>query len=85
MCATDPSWSRQVFFAARNAAGIPRMRFHDLRHTASALALMLRVHPKGGSDMLGHGAVGFTLDTSSHLLPATHQQAASAMDATLSV
>jgi integrase len=80
---TDPSWSRQVFYAALEAAGIPRVRFHDLRHTAATLALMQGVHPKVVSDMLGHGTVGLTLDTYSHLLPAMHQQAAAAMDAIL--
>ena len=80
---TDPSWSRQVFYAALEAAGMPRVRFHDLRHTAATLALMQGVHPKVVSDMLGHGTVGLTLDTYSHLLPAMHQQAAGAMDAIL--
>jgi integrase len=79
----DPSWSRQVFYAALETAGIPRVRFHDLRHTAATLALMQGVHPKVVSDMLGHGTVGLTLDTYSHLLPAMHQQAAAAMDAIL--
>jgi integrase len=80
---TDPSWSRQVFYAALETAGMPRVRFHDLRHTAATLALIQGVHPKVVSDMLGHGSVGLTLDTYSHLLPAMHQQAAAAMDAIL--
>ena len=71
---TDPSWSRQVFYAALETAGIPRVRFHDLRHTAATLALMQGVHPKVVSDMLGHSTVGLTLDTYSHLLPAMHQR-----------
>jgi integrase len=79
----DPSWSRQVFYAALETAGMPRVRFHDLRHTAATLALMQGVHPKVVSDMLGHSTVGLTLDTYSHLLPAMHQQAAAAMDAIL--
>lgn len=79
----DPSWSRQTFYAALDAASIPRVRFHDLRHTAATLALMQGVHPKVVSDMLGHGTVGLTLDTYSHLLPAMHHQAAAAMDAIL--
>jgi integrase len=79
----DPSWSRQTFYAALDAAGIPRVRFHDLRHTAATLALMQGVHPKVVSDMLGHGTIGLTLDIYSHLLPAMHQRAAAAMDAIL--
>jgi integrase len=80
----DPSWSRQVFYAALDAAKMPRIRFHDLRHTAATLALTQGVHPKVVSDMLGHSSVGLTLDTYSHLLPAMHHQAAAAIDAILS-
>ena len=72
-----------MFYAALHAAKIARVRFHDLRHTAATLALMQGVHPKVVSDMLGHGTVGLTLDTYSHLLPAMPQQAAAAMDAIL--
>jgi integrase len=68
---------------AAGSGWYPRVRFHDLRHTAAMLALMQGVHPKVVSDMLGHGSVGLTLDTYSHLLPAMHQQAAAAMDAIL--
>jgi integrase len=35
---------------------------------------MQGAHPKVVSDMLGHASVGLTLGTSSHLLPAMHQQ-----------
>lgn len=80
---TDPSWSRQTFYVALDAAGIPRVRFHDLRHTAATLLLLQGVHPKVVSDMLGHSTVGLTLDTYAHLLPAMHQQAAAALDAIL--
>jgi integrase len=77
----DPSWSRQVFYKALDEAGLPRVRFHDLRNTAATLALMQGMHPKVVSDMLGHGTVGLTLDTYSHLLPGMHQEVAKAMDA----
>jgi integrase len=40
-------------------------------------------HPKVVADMLGHGIAGLTLDTYSHVLPAMHQQVASAIDAIL--
>lgn len=80
---TDPSWSRQVFYKALDDAGIPRVRFHDLRHTAATLALMQGVHPKVVSEMLGHGSIGLTLDTYRHMLPAMHQQAADALERVL--
>ena len=80
----DPSWQRETFYAALKAAGLPKIRLHDARHTAATLLLGQSVHPKIVSEMLGHATIGLTLDTYSHLLPAVHQQAAAAMDAILS-
>jgi integrase len=64
-------------------AGLPRIRFHDLRHTAATLMLGRGVHPKLVSDMLGHASVGITLDTYSHSLPSMHREAAQVMEALL--
>jgi integrase len=61
-------------------AGVPRIRFHDLRHTAATLLLGKGIHPKVVSEMLGHSQVGVTLDLYSHVTPTMHQQAAMAFD-----
>ncbi|HLI91594.1 MAG TPA: site-specific integrase [Ktedonobacteraceae bacterium] len=50
-------------------AGLPLIRFHDLRHTAATLMLQLEVHPKVVQEMLGHSSIGITLDTYSHAIP----------------
>lgn len=65
------------------AAGLPSIRFHDLRHTAATLLLGQGVHPKLVSEMLGHADIGTTLNLYSHVTPAMHGQAAAAMDAIL--
>ena len=46
-----------------NRAGLPRIRFHDLRHTFATMALQNGVDVKTVSSMLGHYSAGFTLDT----------------------
>lgn len=61
-------------------AGLPSMRFHDLRHTAASLLLGRDVNPKKVSEMLGHSTVAITLDTYSHVLPTMHREAARVMD-----
>ena len=61
-------------------AGLPEIRFHDLRHTCATLLLSKNVHPKIVQEMLGHANVAITLDTYSHVLPGMGDQAASAME-----
>lgn len=61
-------------------AGLPKIRFHDLRHTAASLLLGRDVNPKKVSEMLGHSTVAITLDTYSHVLPTMHKEAARVMD-----
>jgi integrase len=50
-------------------AGLPRSRFHDLRHTAATLLLLQGVHVKVVSEMLGRASVSITIDRYSHVLP----------------
>lgn len=48
------------------SAGLPRIRFHDLRHLHATLLLRQGIHPKVVADRLGHFSAAFTLDTYSH-------------------
>lgn len=64
-------------------ANLPRIRFHDLRHTAATLLLGRGVHPKIVSEMLGHSTIAITLDTYSHVTPTMQRAAAAAMDVVL--
>jgi integrase len=61
-------------------AGLPDIRFHDLRHTCATLLLTKGVHPKIVSEMLGHSSIAITLDTYSHVIPGMQEIAASAME-----
>ena len=61
------------------ACELPRIRFHDLRHTFATHALAAGVQPKIVSDLLGHATVAFTLDTYAHALPAAHHHAVTAV------
>ena len=65
-------------------AGLPLIRFHDLRHTHATLALQAGIHPKIVSERLGHASTSFTLDVYSHATPSMQQQAADVMSAVLS-
>jgi integrase len=65
-------------------AGLPQIRFHDLRHTCATLLLSKNVNPKVVSEMLGHSTIAITLDTYSHVLPTMQESAARAMEEALS-
>jgi integrase len=65
-------------------AGLPQVRFHDLRHTCATLLLGRNVNPKIVSEMLGHTTIAITLDTYSHVLPNMQSEAAKAMEDALS-
>jgi integrase len=55
------------FTMAVRAAGLPKIRLHDLGHTPVTLALEARVHPRIVQERLGHATVSITLDTYSHV------------------
>jgi integrase len=59
---------------------LPRIRFHDLRHTCATLLLSKGTHPKIVQEMLGHANISMTMDTYSHVLPDMQEKAVSAMD-----
>ena len=56
-------------------AGLPDMRFHDLRHTFATHALASGVDAKTLSDILGHTNASFTLDTYTHVTGDMQKQA----------
>jgi integrase len=49
-------------------AGLPRIRFQDLRHTCATLLLVQGIHPKY-EELLGLANISQTMDTYSHVLP----------------
>ena len=66
-------------------AGIPKVRFHDLRHTYATIALQNGVDIKTVSGMLGHFSAGFTLDTYAHVTTAAQKEAADTMENVLNL
>jgi integrase len=65
------------------AKALPRIRFHDLRHSHATHLLANGVHPKIAQERLGHSSVGITLDLYSHVLPGMQADAAAKVDAAL--
>jgi integrase len=64
-------------------AGLPRKRFHDLRHTCASLLLAQGVQPRVVMEILGHSQIALTMDTYSHVIPSLKRDAANSMDKAL--
>ncbi len=65
------------------AAGLPKMRFHELRHSAASLMLAQGLPLRTVMEVLGHSTVTLTANTYSHLLPTLMDEAADAIDRAL--
>jgi len=63
--------------------GLPRIRFHDLRHSAATLLLGLGIHPKIVSELLGHSQVGIALALYSHVTATMQQETVRAFEGLL--
>ncbi|MEO7803828.1 MAG: site-specific integrase [Actinomycetota bacterium] len=74
----QPQSVSQAFERLVKSAGVPRIRFHDLRHTYATLALASGMKPWDLSDRLGHSSVAFTLDVYRHALLSDQQDASDA-------
>jgi integrase len=62
-------------------AGVPRIRFHDLRHTSATLMLANGEHPKIVQERLGHADISMTLNRYSHVTMDMQRLAADRLDA----
>jgi integrase len=63
------------------AAGLPRIKFHGLRHAHASHLLACGTHPKIVQERLGHASIAMTLDLYSHTVPGMQAEAAASADA----
>ena len=70
----------RFFLGAVREAGLKPLRFHDLRHTAAALAIRAGAHPKAIAERLGHASITTTLNTYGHLFPSLDEELAGRLD-----
>jgi integrase len=64
------------FKEAIQEAGLPDIRFHDLRHYHASYLLSQGINPKVVQERLGHSQISLTLDTYSHVIPSLQKEAA---------
>jgi len=68
------------FHASLIKAGLPKIPFHNLRHTCATLLLQKNTHPSVVQSLLGHSSIVLTLDTYSHVMPSLHGETADKLD-----
>jgi integrase len=79
----DPRTFTRNFGRLLQRAGVPRIRFHDCRHTLATLMLELGESPKTVQMILGHSNIATTLDTYSHVSLDLEKRAAARLNAVL--
>jgi integrase len=82
MPVTEPT-VRAAFLRALKAAGVRKLRLHDLRHSYATLAIQAGVPLLTVSRQLGHASIATTADLYTHAVPGSNRAAAEVMEAIL--
>ncbi len=72
------------FHTLRDAAGLPWLRFHDLRHAYGSLLAVQGVHLRVAMELMGHSQLAVTMQVYTHVAPDLAREAADKIDALLS-
>ena len=76
---TQAKHAIELFHQALDAAGMRRIRFHDLRHSCATLLLVQGVSPRVVMEVLGHSEIALTMNAYSHVVPELRTEAAQRM------
>src|SRR5205807_3178391 len=76
----NPGHVWYLFKKLLREAGLPDVRFHDLRHGAATVLLAAKIDLKAVSELLGHSSVAITADIYAHVLPEMQQEVVKKMD-----
>lgn len=72
------------FHSILKNAGLPRYRFHDLRHASASFLIAQGIAPRTVMDILGHSQISLTMNTYAHVMPVMKHDAIDLMDSILS-
>ena len=76
----DPRNMLREYYRLRDQAQLPKIRFHDLRHSAATILKMAGIPDEAIQKLLGHASVRTTQEMYTHLSPAGEKRAAAKMD-----
>lgn len=81
----EPKNLHRDFVRVLKVAKVPRIRFHDLRHSGASLLLAQGVPLRMIMEQLGHSSISLTANTYAHVMPAAMQEVADKMESILGV
>lgn len=81
----DPRNIRRTLDSVLKETGLPKLRFHDLRHVCATLPLAQGTDARTIMETLGHSQITLTLNTYAMVMPALQRDAAEKMDQLLGV
>jgi integrase len=76
----DPRNMLREYYRLRDQAQLPKIRFHDLRHSAATILGLAGISDQAIQKLLGHASVRTTQEIYKHLTPSGERQAADKMD-----
>ncbi len=76
----EPRNVTRAYKALLTRAGLPDIRFHDLRHSCASLLVAQGLHPRVVMETLGHSQISLTMNTYAHVLADVQREAAVTMD-----
>jgi integrase len=79
----DPANVRRHYYASLHRTGLPRIRLHDLRHTATSLMVTEGIPVHVIQAVMGHSTSVTTMDIYTHVSPASYREVRERMDAAL--
>lgn len=65
--ALSPSTLQRSYEALVKRAGVRRIRFHDLRHTAASIMVEANEHPRVMMERMGHSSIEMTMEHYAHV------------------
>ena len=74
------SVTHEFAYLVGRVAGLPRVRFHDLRHSHATQLLAAGIHPKIVQERLGHSTIAITMDLYSHVSETMQSDATTRLD-----
>jgi integrase len=73
------------FYSFCEEAGLRRIRFHDLRHSAAAILIAQRIEPKALQELMRHSSIQMTYHNYGHLFEQMRRDTANKMDSALTL